>query len=645
MRITEILKEAIDTLDNAISKMIQGYKHGRTPISNTCYAYVGEKLRELNTKNATMRLWGLKATDKNSAKIVHGDAVLPSGEIISTIPPENYERYGYQLVDTLDVKQILDKVSNMTNEAWSKKYKKSIDCSSPKGFSQKAHCAGRKARQAGKKTKSTSINEDFEVGTILDLTPNFQNYEKLYAIVLGHNIKKKLTYVRPIIADLIPGKKPSDAVQSSIDNVNGFFPLKTQFIKKVKVVPREMNEDGLDQDWRDLHKLDPFKQEYKPDVEWPPNDEQLKQIERRILQDPEWLAYYKRFGWDSWTSIPKSHYYYDKHNKTISYYDVPSVTSEWNVNKPKGLRPDRTLLKIDLNGNIMSGSDKYQVILPRALEQIKAHIKSIFTPQNLRYMSGRYYIRFGRWRDEERSQNYLASREQGKPVYEPGVSAYHADYVPEEDRWAIDESMNYDTITGTLAALLYNPNKRIFLVQGTEIDEEGADGEPLLHNVKLVKELKVTDVYMPGVYDPREEDIRENTTIQLRGFGPSEKSKEFVAKINSMYPQSPLNRNNRVKIYGQGNDMQIVQFELVPKQKDKVEIKWIQATPMGSGAGSKFLQELQKLAKQDGITLTLFAWDKGIVSQPKLIRFYKKHGFDQIGKTGNMEYKADDNIN
>lgn len=29
-------------------------------------------------------------------------------------------------------------------EKWSEKYKKSIDCSNPKGFSQKAHCAGRK---------------------------------------------------------------------------------------------------------------------------------------------------------------------------------------------------------------------------------------------------------------------------------------------------------------------------------------------------------------------------------------------------------------------------------------------------------------------------------------------------------------------
>ena len=29
---------------------------------------------------------------------------------------------------------------------WSAKYKKSINCSNPKGFSQKAHCAGRKKK-------------------------------------------------------------------------------------------------------------------------------------------------------------------------------------------------------------------------------------------------------------------------------------------------------------------------------------------------------------------------------------------------------------------------------------------------------------------------------------------------------------------
>lgn len=43
---------------------------------------------------------------------------------------------------------------------WSNKYKKSIDCSNPKGFSQKAHCRARKLRQMGKPTESKPVSED-----------------------------------------------------------------------------------------------------------------------------------------------------------------------------------------------------------------------------------------------------------------------------------------------------------------------------------------------------------------------------------------------------------------------------------------------------------------------------------------------------
>ena len=39
-----------------------------------------------------------------------------------------------------------DEEESELNEKWSEKYKKSINCNNPKGFSQKAHCAGRKKR-------------------------------------------------------------------------------------------------------------------------------------------------------------------------------------------------------------------------------------------------------------------------------------------------------------------------------------------------------------------------------------------------------------------------------------------------------------------------------------------------------------------
>lgn len=82
-------------------------------------------------------------------------------------------------------------------EAWSKKYKKSINCSHPKGFSQKAHCAGRKKRQAGGSTRSKSVNEsrmhDAVAGMISLLeSKGFSEIQALEHIdqLLGEDLRK-----------------------------------------------------------------------------------------------------------------------------------------------------------------------------------------------------------------------------------------------------------------------------------------------------------------------------------------------------------------------------------------------------------------------------------------------------------------------
>lgn len=43
------------------------------------------------------------------------------------------------------------------DEKWTRKYKKSINCANPKGFSQKAHCAARRKRARGGSTKSKPV--------------------------------------------------------------------------------------------------------------------------------------------------------------------------------------------------------------------------------------------------------------------------------------------------------------------------------------------------------------------------------------------------------------------------------------------------------------------------------------------------------
>jgi hypothetical protein len=70
-------------------------------------------------------------------------------------------------------------------------------------------------------------------------------------------------------------------------------------------------------------------------------------------------------------------------------------------------------------------------------------------------------------------------------------------------------------------------------------------------------------------------------------------------------------------------------FELVPSlsRRGAAEIKWFQAYPLRSGVGSRAMQILQQMAQEDGIALTLYPWDKGQVSQSKLMKFYRQHGF------------------
>lgn len=59
---------------------------------------------------------------------------LMNGEIVSINPKHP------------DAERAKSATDRAYNEGWSEKYKRSIDCSNPRGFSQRAHCAGRKKK-------------------------------------------------------------------------------------------------------------------------------------------------------------------------------------------------------------------------------------------------------------------------------------------------------------------------------------------------------------------------------------------------------------------------------------------------------------------------------------------------------------------
>ena len=97
-------------------------------------------------------------------------------------------------------------------EGWSAKYKKSINCSNPKGFSQKAHCAG-------KKKKSESIRESYEIEFVC-VNPDFcdateqKNQDKLFQAlraVPGIIVYKQDFDVHNSMAAIIKDEEDTDA--------------------------------------------------------------------------------------------------------------------------------------------------------------------------------------------------------------------------------------------------------------------------------------------------------------------------------------------------------------------------------------------------------------------------------------------------
>ncbi len=244
--------------------------------------------------------------------------------------------------------------------------------------------------------------------------------------------------------------------------------------------------------------------EFQPDIpEWPLTPQHLREVERQVLQNPEWLHYWAYFDWRSW--MEPAEWHYDRHRDQFVFFNVPQLRYMHDRNLPEGQAcgPDRTLLYIKPNGQVIESDSQYAqyyVTLPSAVQVCLNKVRQ--AGPKLKFLKGTYYIRFGMWPKNERSQNFLAGKD--AQYFEKGVSAYHCSYDLDDDRWAIDPSVDYATVAGTMQSLIYG-NRPVFLVQGTEIKEEGSDGEPLLHNVKLIKQLDKNDVYVPGIFDPKED--------------------------------------------------------------------------------------------------------------------------------------------
>ena len=106
-------------------------------------------------------------------------------------------------------------------------------------------------------------------------------------------------------------------------------------------------------------------------------------------------------------------------------------------------------------------------------------------------------------------------------------------------------------------------------------------------------------------------------------------AQQWIRKIYDEFHEHPFNPRYRVMTWGSGDDQQLAIFELAPVfgKPTTVDIKWFQAYPQRQGIGTRAMQQLQQLAQEHGITLTIYPWNRGEVSQSKLTKIYRGMGF------------------
>ena len=154
---------------------------------------------------------------------------------------------------------------------------------------------------------------------------------------------------------------------------------------------------------------------------------------------------------------------------------------------------------------------------------LRKYIRTLLESQQ-----AKQYIRFGLWPKNERSKRgKMASTDEDWEDFEEGVSVYDTFWNDKVSKWEIHEgNMSVTAVTlGNFIGRFKRGTTPAFLVTGDVIGV-GLDGEPLLHNVKKIKELKCEEIYVPeldfGSPYSSEEDC---------GIEPKEKIYNAIIKL------------------------------------------------------------------------------------------------------------------
>ena len=130
-------------MDEAPRKPRKKGQHRNSPSHSDLYTDENPKGTIKGLKFATV------ADAKASVSKINGSGKKHAHKIQAAVAMEQRAREMGKTSQAAVYRAYINKMKKITkqkNEGWSQKYKKSIDCNNPKGFSQKAHCAGKKKK-------------------------------------------------------------------------------------------------------------------------------------------------------------------------------------------------------------------------------------------------------------------------------------------------------------------------------------------------------------------------------------------------------------------------------------------------------------------------------------------------------------------
>ena len=134
-----VMGQPIQSASDIRKMYVAGNENDRNQIIADLY---GDQDAEL--KNIFDQRLGINAPQEG---IIYGQERIYAGEQEASIMRENRLNRLKENIELLQsrLKQLRDGLDYI-DEKWSQKYKRSINCNNPRGFSQRAHCAGRKKK-------------------------------------------------------------------------------------------------------------------------------------------------------------------------------------------------------------------------------------------------------------------------------------------------------------------------------------------------------------------------------------------------------------------------------------------------------------------------------------------------------------------